>query len=105
MNDSFTGLERSLAQLDEYLRVSGMLLKVFAANERRAQVVEKRIGFGTHPQQFVVLHYCLDMVGARKPIVYFLHGGGWGHGNAGLFRFIGRFFAEAGYPAIMGGYR
>ncbi|MGE5249043.1 MAG: hypothetical protein ACM3QS_02420, partial [Bacteroidota bacterium] len=102
MNESPAGIHRSVAQLDEYLRVSRMLLQVLAANGRSARVVEKRIGFGSHPQQFVVLHYGLEMVGQRKPIIYFLHGGGWGHGNAGLFRFVGRFFAQAGYPAIMG---
>lgn len=105
MNDPLAGVPRMLSQLEEYLRVSGMLPRLFLANERRSQVVENRATFGTQRQQFVVLHYRPEMVGQRKPIIFFLHGGGWGHGNAGLFRFIGHFFAQAGYPVILGGYR
>ncbi|HEY5901424.1 MAG TPA: alpha/beta hydrolase [Anaerolineales bacterium] len=105
MDTSLTGIERSLAQTEEYVRVSRMMVKVIAANARLSPVVEKKVRFGAHRQQYVVLHYPRQAVGARKPIIFFLHGGGWGHGNAGLFRFIGRFFAERGYPAIIGGYR
>jgi acetyl esterase/lipase len=105
MDDPLTGMQKTISQLEEYLRVSGMLSKLFLANERRSQVVEKRVRFGAHRQQFVVLHYRLEMAGQGKPIIFFLHGGGWGHGNAGLFRFIGRFFSQAGYPVILGGYR
>jgi acetyl esterase/lipase len=92
-------------QMDEYLRVSRMLAGIAWANERPSQVVETRLNFGAHPQQFVVLHYPRDPLCRKKPLIFFLHGGGWGHGNPSMFRFIGRFFAEAGYPAILGGYR
>lgn len=105
MDTSLTGLERSLAQTEEYLRVSRMLLKVIAANGRASPAVEQKMRFGPHPQQYIVLHYPSEAVGAGKPIIFFLHGGGWGHGNAGLFRFVGRFFAERGYPVVIGGYR
>ena len=91
--------------LEEYLRVSRMLGKIAAASERRSRVIEKKLKFGAHPQQYVVLHYLRESVNQKRPIIFFLHGGGWGHGNPGMFRFIGRFFAEAGYPVILGGYR
>ncbi len=92
-------------QLDETLRVSRIMLMVVAANERRSPTVEKRLKFGTHPQQYLVLHYPRQAAPLTKPLLFFLHGGGWGHGNPAMFRFIGRFFAEAGYPVILGGYR
>ncbi|HEY2980151.1 MAG TPA: alpha/beta hydrolase [Anaerolineales bacterium] len=92
-------------QAEEYLRVSRMLTKIAWANERRSEVVEKKLAFGAHPQQFLVLHYRRPPVSPDPPLIFFLHGGGWGHGNPSMFRFIGRFFAEAGYPVILGGYR
>jgi acetyl esterase/lipase len=92
-------------QLDETLRVSRIALMVAAANQRRSHTVEMRLKFGAHPQQFIVIHYPRQPAPPKKPLLFFLHGGGWGHGNPGMFRFIGRFFAEAGYPVILGGYR
>ncbi len=94
-----------LWQLDEYLRVSRMLVMIAAANQRRSAIMEHKVKFGAHSQQFIVLHYPESAVRQKRPILFFLHGGGWGHGNAGMFRFVGRFFAEAGYPVILGGYR
>ncbi len=92
-------------QIDETLRVSRIMLMIVAANERRGHTVEKKIKYGRHPRQFLVLHYPRESLHQNRPLLFFLHGGGWGHGNPGMFRFIGRFFAEAGYPVILGGYR
>lgn len=92
-------------QLDESLRVSRIMLMILAANERRGHTVEIKRKFGVHSHQYVILHYPVEAVQQKKPILFFLHGGGWGHGNPSVFRFIGRFFAEAGYPVIIGGYR
>ncbi len=92
-------------RFEETLRVSRIMLMIVAANERRGRTVEKKIKFGSHPQQFLVLHYPAKAAPQKKSVLFFLHGGGWGHGNPGMFRFIGRFFAEAGYPVILGGYR
>jgi acetyl esterase/lipase len=92
-------------QIDEYLRVTRMLGRIWWANQGRGRTMEERLKFGPHPQQYVVLHYQHAPAARRRPLLFFLHGGGWGHGNAGLFRFVGRFFAEAGYTTILGGYR
>lgn len=40
-----------------------------------------------------------------KPIVIFIHGGGWRRGHPRFFRFVGRFFARLGYPCLIVGYR
>lgn len=91
-------------QLEEYMRVSAMMAKIAIANERFSRVREERLKFGKHRQQYVLLFHKRDF-DKTKPLIFFLHGGGWGHGRPAMFRFIGRFFAEAGYPVILGGYR
>jgi acetyl esterase/lipase len=91
-------------QLEEYLRVSAMFLDVMIENERRGNWIEERLKFGAHPHQYLLFLRPREMR-PQKPLVYFLHGGGWGHGHPALFRFIGHFFARAGYPVILGGYR
>lgn len=91
-------------QLEEYLRVSALLLDVFVKNNWRGQWSEKRLRFGAHPSQYLLFYQPRDPV-PDKPLIFFLHGGGWGHGHPAMFRFIGHFFARAGYPVILGGYR
>ncbi len=92
-------------QLQEYLRVSLMLFKLMVANERRANLREEKLAYGLNRQQYILFIYPKNKNARRKTLIFFLHGGGWGHGNPSMFRFIGRFFAEAGYPVILGGYR
>ena len=92
-------------QLEEYLRVSLMLFKLMVANERRVNLREEKLAFGQNRQQYILFIHPKNKDTRRKTLIFFLHGGGWGRGNPGMFRFIGRFFAEAGYPVILGGYR
>lgn len=92
-------------QLEEYLRVSLMLFKLMVANERRVSLREEKLSYGLNRQQHILFIYPKNKNARRKTLIFFLHGGGWGHGNPSMFRFIGRFFAEAGYPVILGGYR
>jgi acetyl esterase/lipase len=94
-----------LWRLEEYVRVSGMLLKLVLANERRSRILEEKLRYGRNPQQFILLFCPRDSAHRLRPLIFFLHGGGWGHGNPRMFRFIGRFFARAGYPVVLGGYR
>jgi acetyl esterase/lipase len=39
------------------------------------------------------------------PVVLFVHGGGWQHGDASWHRFVGRAFASSGFAALVTGYR
>jgi acetyl esterase/lipase len=94
-----------LWQLEEYVRVSGMLLKLLLANERRSRIIEKKVRFGRNEQQYILFLFPRKPSTKKKPLIFFLHGGGWGHGQPRMFRFIGRFFARAGYPVALGGYR
>jgi len=94
-----------LWQFEEYVRVSGMLLKILLANERRSRIIEEKLRFGRSPQQYILFFYPRKPPSKKRPLIFFLHGGGWVHGQPRMFRFIGRFFARAGYPVVLGGYR
>lgn len=43
--------------------------------------------------------------GAARPVLLFIHGGGWHSGTPGDYRFVGRQFARAGYVVVLAGYR
>ena len=40
-----------------------------------------------------------------RPVVVFIHGGGWNSGTPGDYRFIGRTLAREGYVVVLSGYR
>ena len=40
-----------------------------------------------------------------RPVVIFIHGGGWNSGTPGDYRFIGRTLAREGYVVVLSGYR
>ena len=40
-----------------------------------------------------------------RPVVLFIHGGGWNSGAPSDYRFIGRTLARAGYVVVLSGYR
>lgn len=42
---------------------------------------------------------------APRPVLVFIHGGGWHSGTPGDYRFVGRRFARAGYIVVLVGYR
>jgi len=94
-----------LWQLEEYMRVSGMLLKILLANERRSRIIEEKLRFGRSAHQYILFFFPRKPSTRMRPLIFFLHGGGWVHGQPRMFRFIGRFFARAGYPVVLGGYR
>lgn len=42
---------------------------------------------------------------APRPVIVFIHGGGWHSGVPGEYHFLGRTFARAGYVVVLAGYR
>lgn len=40
-----------------------------------------------------------------RPVVLFIHGGGWNSGAPGDYRFVGRTLAREGYVVVLSGYR
>jgi len=90
-------------QISEYLSLVYLFPMVAAANVRRTRVVEERIPFGPHPQQYVL--FCRPPEREAGALLFFAPGGGWRTGSPSSFRFIGRFFAEQGFPTVLAGYR
>lgn len=41
----------------------------------------------------------------ERPLILFVHGGGWRRGHPKYFRFVGRYLARHGYPVLIPGYR
>lgn len=92
-------------QVEEYLNLAPLSLRVLAANWRPTTLLEETVHFGNHPWQYCVLCRPAQVATSAYPLVFFLHGGGWRLGHPLDFRFVGRFFAWLGYPTVLGGYR
>ena len=90
-------------QLEENLSLLPLFARVLLANFR--PVDAKKIQFGLHPQQYVLWCEPPEGVTRRSTGILFAHGGGWRMGNPREFRFIGKFFADLGFPTLLTGYR
>lgn len=66
-------------------------------------LVPEKIAYGEDPAQYALSFS--PNAPARNTLVVYLHGGGWNSGNPSMFHFIGQYFAQAGYPCLMPGYR
>lgn len=58
--------------------------------------------YGNHQRQKYIVFSGYDNT---KPLIYFIHGGGWWHGNPILYSHVGRFFADLGYTVVLPSYR
>ena len=98
-------VESRVWELEEYLEYPALGAAIAQASLRRTGTVEHKVVFGPHPQQHALLFLPGDATIRRNTLVYFVHGGGWHTYGPGYFRFVGRFFARRGFPALLGGYR
>lgn len=62
-----------------------------------------RVNYGKHNQQYLLYFKPEDKL--ADCLLFFIHGGGWRMGNPKLFKFVGNFFAQHGFPTILPGYR
>jgi acetyl esterase/lipase len=91
--------------LAENLSIPGLLLRLASANLRAFAGSEEQIPYGDHPQQYSLLVLPPPGAPQRRTLIFFVHGGGWRMGSPTLFRAIGRWFAQRGYPTLLAGYR
>jgi acetyl esterase/lipase len=91
--------------VEERVALVPVIGKAVAESLPHPGLMEARIRYGPHPQQTILLCWPAEGQPRRHSAVLFLHGGGWGWGSPHLFRFVGHFFAELGFPALLGGYR
>ncbi|MBS0482269.1 MAG: alpha/beta hydrolase fold domain-containing protein [Proteobacteria bacterium] len=60
--------------------------------------------YGPLPAQRVDIVVPASPAGPR-PVIVFVHGGGWDSGSPAEYHFLGRAFARAGYVVVLPGYR
>ena len=62
--------------------------------------------YGDHPAQRLFVHKPAgDVIDARLPVLAFVHGGSWSHGDPAAYNFIARTFAPQGFVVVNIGYR
>ena len=66
--------------------------------------VEKNISYGEHAR------HKLDIYRAKKatpgaPVLVFVHGGGWRHGDKDMYKFLAQGFTQDGYDVVVPNYR
>ncbi|MDD5369450.1 MAG: alpha/beta hydrolase [Anaerolineaceae bacterium] len=91
--------------IEERLALVPEIGKFVRASLPKPDLVEERVQYGEHPNQYNLLFWPENPELRRLTSMFFLHGGGWSSGSPALYRFIGHFFARLGYPTILGGYR
>jgi acetyl esterase/lipase len=94
-----------VGQLGEFLAVVSTARRSQKANTAPHAVSEVKVAFGDDAQQYVLVFAPRETAPQRRSLVFFAHGGGWNFGNPTYHLFVGRFFANLGYPTILGGYR
>ncbi len=87
----------AVAWLDRADRIFG------GTSDVRLALRERRYGPLAEPRVEVVVPAA--PAEAPRPVVVFIHGGGWDSGSPGDYRFVGRTLARAGYIAVLAGYR
>lgn len=63
----------------------------------------KNIKYGNNKRQYYKVYTPYDS--NIKSTIFFIHGGGWWHGNPSLYSGIGKFFYKLGYQTVLCGYR
>ncbi len=61
------------------------------------------VRYGKNPQQQLFVYPGKD--GEKLPVVVFVHGGGWRHGDPADYGFVARNIAPHGYVVVLAGYR
>ncbi len=74
--------------------------------------IHKKIAYGTHQRQFLDIYQPTNLPSNLTshaehglPVVIFIHGGSWQHGEKEGHGFIGRSLAQAGYLTVVIDYR
>ena len=69
------------------------------------RVAVAEAAFGPDPAQRLEMIVPAATGTAPRPVLVFIHGGGWNSGTPGNYHFVGRQFARAGYVVVLPGYR
>lgn len=89
--------------LAEYISRIPLGVKLFYYDFLGGRPVQKEeVYYGEHPKQYYRLYRGES---TSKPIIFFIHGGGWWHGSPRVLGAIAKFFHKRGYTIVMPAYR
>ena len=100
-----TFITSQFSMIGEYMALASLGGIVKKTDSEAFVGKETRIDFGKDPQQHILIIQPPANVPTQKKAVFFSHGGGWKMGSPEQYKFVGRFFANLGYPTILAGYR
>ena len=69
---------------------------------RKGYSVQSNLAYGLKSRQRLDL-YCSDKIGTH-PLILFVHGGAWSHGDKDAYKFVGEAFARYGYDVAIVNY-
>ncbi len=85
----------------------GEFLSYFSMGEigkANKSIKVEKLFYGEQNHQYYLL-FLPQTSNFKKTLIVYLHGGGWNHFEPNDFKFVGKFFADRGYPTISIGYR
>jgi acetyl esterase/lipase len=74
------------------------------AMDSGAKQVANGVPYGAGPRKVLDV-YAPDHINGAAPVLFFIYGGGWDHGDRGDYQFVGRAFASRGFVVVIPDYR
>ena len=74
------------------------------AMDSGAVKVGDAIAYGDGPRKKLDV-YAPKTPGGRAPVLFFIYGGGWNHGDRSDYQFVGNAFASRGFVVVIADYR
>lgn len=99
LNKRLTGLRQKLSAIKPYELGS---LALNGLTPSKGYAVQHNLAYGLKARQRFDL-YRSDQTG-RKPLLIFVHGGAWRHGDKSAYKFVGEAFTREGYDVVVVNY-
>lgn len=88
-------------RIKEKFKMLPITYKILNENLQSKRVDFKSYKYGENIKQY----YRVYNGDRNKPIIFFIHGGGWWHGSPKTSSYIGKFFYDKGYTVVLPAYR
>ncbi|MDF2612724.1 MAG: alpha/beta hydrolase [Clostridia bacterium] len=90
-------------KIEEYVSRLPLTMKLFHHDLGQRQLIKyKDVRYGRDKRQYYRLYQGNN---PERPLVFFIHGGGWWHGSPKVLTAIGKFFYRLGYTVVLPAYR
>ncbi|ATD55499.1 alpha/beta hydrolase [Clostridium chauvoei] len=90
-------------RIEENLTMIPLMWRITKANLFCDKDIKYRdVKYGEHKRQYYRIFEGKD---SKKPLIYFIHGGGWWHGSPKMCTCIGKYFNKLGYTVVLPAYR